>query len=326
MFESRFILPIVCVVFLTMVVVGGVVTLWLPPPPTASPSPAYAASVSNDRPMRASHDKDPEPRLGGNDNANVDCSVTCWFSSPCNGDCWNATREQTCAIVHTNTGSGTPCPPLVSNVDCNDTMPCVCLGSDLTAFLEGRSITTCTDCTLVAPGNACFLVCENTSLTMQGVPEATCVNGTWAWAGLPATCVAALASCPTIQIGDASAGCLNSGVVLGPTGICSNAREGDVCNISCMSGYSIPSTDVVAGATSSAYCVHGSWSSDPSVVVQAQLTCRPQAGCAGSAANGNNGDTCAPGGSCQKQTSGGLGQGWARGSGQATNIASFAFQ
>jgi hypothetical protein len=243
---------------------------------------------------------------------NVDCSVTCWFSTPCEGDCWNATRQQQCSIVHTNTGAGAPCPPLTSNVDCSGTMPCVCKGEDLALLLSGRSLTTCTDCSLVAPGNACYFVCEDTSLTPQGVPEAMCVNGTWEWAGLPATCAPAHKTCPTVPIGDASAGCANSGIVVSPLGICSGAVHGDFCSISCMSGYS-----VAPSATAGAVCFHGSWSLDANSFIPATLACAPQANCTdgsgGNGGNGNNGDTCAPGGSCPRVKSGEWGHGWTRG-------------
>lgn len=252
---------------------------------------------------------------GGNvgvGSGDVDCSVTCWFASPCEGDCWYATREQQCSVVQTNTGAGAPCPALASQVSCNDSMPCVCRGSDLTPMLEGRALVPCTDCTLVAPGSACFLKCDGDGMQLQGVPEATCVNGTWAWAGLPATCVPALATCPTIVLGDASAGCANTGVVAGPLGICAGAVHGDFCNISCMSGYAIGGAP---GATSAAYCVNGSWSLDRDGTTPATLACTPQAGCVEGVgpSDGSNGDTCAPGGSCPTPNTGAWGRGWAPG-------------
>lgn len=228
----------------------------------------------------------------------VNCSVSYTATSPCAGDCWTAYQNYTGTVVQEPAGNGAPCPPLVISVSCNQTMPCMCMGADL-PITAANQVTTCNDCTYLAPGESCYLACADAGMTMSGTPEITCMNGTWAYAGLPPTCNPVIATCPPVM--NVSAGsCSNNGVIVQPGSTCVGAGPGDACFITCQAGYAIPPT-----AVASATCLNGVWT-DFGSGAAVTLACAAQAACV-SGTGTFTGDTCA-GASCPATPSAGFGR------------------
>jgi hypothetical protein len=159
----------------------------------------------------------------------------------------------------------------------------MCMGSQLPISLAA-SVTTCNNCDYLAPGESCYLACLDPSMTMSGMPEITCANGTWAFAGLPPTCNPVLATCPPIMNIN-SGHCTNNGIIVQPNSTCVGAVEGDVCNISCQAGYAVPPT-----AAHVARCHWGSWT-DMNTGAPVVLECAAQALCVANTGT-FTGDTC----------------------------------
>ena len=228
---------------------------------------------------------------GGSDSGggNIDCSVTYHQVSPCSGDCWSAYATYAGTVVQQPEGDGAPCPPLVISISCAGSMPCECRGADL-PIAPRNSLTTCNDCSYLAPGETCFLACAEPHLQMSGTPEITCANGVWALAGLPPSCSPQLAMCPSVMNVNTGS-CSNNGVLVQPGSTCVGAVEGDVCNISCAAGFSI-----VDGGVVSAVCHDGVWC-DKESLQPTQLACASQAGCV-SGTGSYTGDTCAGNAGC----------------------------
>lgn len=212
----------------------------------------------------------------------VDCVVTYSVTTPCSGDCWEAWEDITGWVTTPPAGAGQPCPPLVTSASCARSMPCSCRASDLPLSAEA-SVTTCGDgCDFLPPGETCFLQCSAPGLTMRGLPEMTCANGTWAYSGFPPACDAPAAACPPVLAVRGEGSCGGNGVVVLPGSTCVGATHGDECAIACAAGFYVP-----AGGATEATCVDGTWS--------APLACAPQAGCVASSpyASPGTGDTCA---------------------------------
>lgn len=210
----------------------------------------------------------------------VDCSVTYSATTPCEGDCWTAYQQYQGSITQEPAGNGKPCPPLQISVSCNREMPCLCKGEDL-PITAANSLTTCNDCTYLAPGETCYMACADAGMTMMGLPEITCANGTWAFAGLPPSCNPVAATCPPV-LGISGTGCANNGIVVQPGSTCVGAVEGDTCQIACSAGFGVPAT-----ASYMARCSNGAWV-DLVTEKPTTLECAPQAACVAGGA-----DTCA---------------------------------
>lgn len=225
---------------------------------------------------------------------NVDCSVSWKLSAPCSGDCWAAYEFFDGTVVVPPAGNGAPCPPLHMSVSCAGSMPCLCKGADL-PITPAQSLTTCNDCTYLAPGETCFLACADPSTqVMMGVPELTCANGTWAFGGLPPSCNAAVATCPPVM--NLGSGCTANGIIVQPGATCVDAGPGDTCAISCAAGFALP-----RGGVASATCINGSWTAADGTPTT--LQCARQSACVGGG-SGADTDTCAGTAGCPSVATG----------------------